>query len=218
MAKEDGKTDQTETFTAEQVQKQVSDALANAGRGAKSLEDREAAIKAREEALEGEITDALAEAQTELEELREIVRTSSDAIELMQARRELKDKETALTARERDLKKDQLGHKGEVESAAAIHQQNMITTIATKYGIQPEELQGLNLETEAQIEAVASRIAQGRSKAPSAGGGEGEEGEFEPDSAQGATGGGVETLTPESVERMSTASVEKALRKAEPEY
>jgi len=156
---EQGTSEQTpETFTKAQVDKIKSDALAEVGRTAKALEEREKAIKSQ--------TDEIAQWKKEQEAAQEEA-ARDDPVALKQLRQKQK-----LDAQEADFNKLKADHEkwwgerqAEVEEVKTTKFEIAVFNIAQKNGADASTLKDaaveFNLTTEEQIESLAKRLAKG---------------------------------------------------------
>lgn len=161
---------QPRTYTEEELQKAKSDALAAAGRDAKSLSEKEAALKADREAIEAEKTRiADWERRREEAELTE-ARRDPDKLAAWQKKQTEKTRDAEFAKREQDVKKrEQDLARREAETAETVKAAQETTLgmkvyeIAAKYELNPEELRkdmkDLTLTTLEQLEKYAKRIS-----------------------------------------------------------
>jgi len=154
---------EAKTYTDQEIEeikaKAAQNARVAAGRDAKSLEQREAAVKAREDAnkAEQERRDAaeLAEAQKDPDKLA--VYQSEQA-----ARQRTKKQD------ERDAAQDkrEAEHEAEVKAAREAQKEITIWQIASAKGVDPVRLKALsekfNIEGKEQLEELAGEIASGK--------------------------------------------------------
>ena len=146
---------EAKTYTQNQVDKAVSDALSTAGRGAKALEQRENVVKAREDTnkAEQERRDAaeLAEAQKD-----------PDQLAVYQARKAEEKRAKSLDEREADLARDKAEHEAEITAAKETQLEIELWKIAEAEGVDPVELKDmmkdLNLTTVEQAKTAAKRL------------------------------------------------------------
>lgn len=158
-----------ETYTKDQAQKMVSDALAAKGRDARSLEQRETAIKDREETV-------LAEEAEIAQRKRE-----NDAADLAEARRDpakMRDYQTRKTRETSDedikaervaikkdraqLEKDKAEHAGELGAAREEQRAINIWKIADKHGVSAAALKDLGIDDMDALEKIAAVMAGGK--------------------------------------------------------
>lgn len=215
--------EQAKTYTDEDVKKQVSDALATAGRSAKDLSDKEASIKAQEERNNA----ALArieefERQRDQAELTE-AQGDPDLMREYQKKQAQKREQTTIESQRADLKKGQeelarskAEHEAEIKSARETQMEIKLWQIAADEKVSPVELKDtakdLNLTTIEQVEAVAKRLRKVTPTLPLEGEAETtEEQPFTPDS--GVTSGSKGELTPDQFEKLSITEKKKYLDK-----
>lgn len=152
-----GKTPQT--YTQEQTRNMVSDALAKAGRDAQTLEQREAAVKAQEDAnkAEQERKDAaeLAEAQGD-----------PDKMAVYEKKQAEKQRRANLDTREAELNKREAENAAEIQAAKEIQKGNTIREIATEHKVDPVRLKDLSvkfsIEGKEKLEELADEIGSGK--------------------------------------------------------
>jgi len=179
----------TRTYTEEEKQKAVSDALAKAGRDAKTLETREAALNAEKEAVETAKAE-IAEVQKQIDKA-ELEAAEGDPARLreLQAKKsykallaDLETKKKELNKQEADLNRSKAEHESEIEAARKTQFEIELWKIAEAEGVDAAELKEtmkeLNLTTVEQAKAAAKRL----NKKPSGTA-------FDPDS--GVTSGGA---------------------------
>jgi hypothetical protein len=161
---------QARTYTEEELQKAKSDALAAAGRDAKSLSEKEAALTAERGAIEAEKTKiADWEREREQAELDE-ARRDPDKLAAWQKKQTQKTRDAEFAKREQDVKKreqDLARREAEQEATVRATQEAQlgmkVYEIAAKYDLNPEELRkdmkDLNLTTLEQLEKYAKRMS-----------------------------------------------------------
>lgn len=210
------------TYTEEEKQQAVSDALSAAGREHKTLSERETAVAAREEAVKkGEAKISEFEAAQDAAKLAEAQRDPAK-MRVYQAEKAEKERAKNLDEREADIRKEREAlDRDKAEQAETVRAAQEVTLgmklyeIAAKHGLNPEELKKdvkeLNLTTEAQVEAYAQRIKPTGERLP------GEEGEggtkpITPVTVP-TTGGAPGKLSPEQFEKLSPAEKKKYLDK-----
>ena len=128
-----------QTFTQEQVQKQVSDALARAGRAAKDLETRTADITARE------IRILKAEQERELAEL-EAVKDKPEELSIVQRRQKLAADIRTHNAEVERQRAEWLSHEAEITEAKATRFEVSVMSLAEKHGVSAEVLKAKAFE------------------------------------------------------------------------
>ena len=128
-----------QTFTQEQVQKQVSDALARAGRVAKDLETRTADITAREARI------LKAEQERELAEL-EAVKDKPDELPIVQRRQKLAADIRTHNAEVERRNLEWATREAEINEAKATRFEVTVITLAEKHGVSAEVLKAKAFE------------------------------------------------------------------------
>lgn len=174
-----------ETYTKETQAKAVSDALATAGREAKSLETRGKDLNAREEAIKAERA-KITQWQKERDDVElESVRDDPEKLSLFQKTQALREKGEQLESDRATLEKDKLEHSARIQVAEQTEREIAIWEIAKEYGVDPMALKELNITDVEQLKRVAKAMGTGKAppKAP-----------ITPDS--GMTEGGVPQLSP----------------------
>jgi hypothetical protein len=161
---------QAKTYTEDEVKQAVekakSDALAKAGRDAKSLELKEKSLTEREEAIKAR------EAEIEAQELEE-ARQDPAKMQTYQAKQTKKQQladinaERAKLKKEReDLERDKVEHEAEITAARETQREVDIWELGEKYGLDPVMLKNLNLSLE-QTEEIAKQLTKDKGeKAP----------------------------------------------------
>jgi len=185
---------EAKTHTDKEKDKAVQVALIKAGRDAKSFEQREAAVKAREDAnrAEQERRDAaeLAEAQGDPDKLAvyQSKQTEKQRVKSLDAR---------LDAREADLNKREADHEAEIQAAREAQKEINVWQVASAKNIDPVRLKDLsekfNVEGKEKLEELAEEIASGKPKTEPTEA-------LTPDSA--VTSGGQGEPTQEQLEKM----------------
>ncbi len=181
-----------ETFAKEQVQeiaqKAASDALAKAGRTAKAFEQREEAIKAREEKHTDEVR---ARRERELENVQD----DASALTKVRAKHKLEEVNSELAKLKSELEAEREKGKQRDGEVVVSTQERNAREIATHLNVEEKTLLALSKRTDGSKEAI-EEIAQalpklGEPKKP-----------VTPDSGKTLGGG---TLTVEQVKQMSPA-------------
>ncbi len=159
------------TYTEEEFNKRVSDALAKAGRDAKALADQKASIEAQQQEIEATKAE-IAEMQKRIDEAElEAARGDPSKLREYQAKKSYKDRIATLDAREKDLKKQQAAfardkaeHTEKVRAAEEVTLGIKLYEIAARHELNPEDLKAgvkdLNLTTVEQAESLAKRMGQ----------------------------------------------------------
>ena len=141
-----------QTYTEEQTQKMVSDALSKAGRAAKSLEQRETDIKTREDAIR---------AKEETQEAAELEKLKEDPDALAA----YKDKKVIKQERAQ-LERDKAEHAAEIQSAREAQKEITIWQVASAKNIDPMRLKTLSdkfsIEGKEKLEELADEIGSGK--------------------------------------------------------
>jgi len=205
-------TDKAKTYTEEDVNKAVNDALAQAGRDHKTLETRQAELDAQQESV-----------KTGLAKIEEWER-QQDAAELAEAQRDpakmrayqakqveknraksLDEREAALAKREQESNRREAEHSEKVKAAQEVTMGMKLYEIAARHNLNPEDLKkdmkDLNLTTEAQLETLAKRLSTTGQRPPE-GETKGGEKPTTPVSVP-TTGGRTGKLSPEQFEKLS---------------
>lgn len=155
-----------ETLTREEAQKQTSDALAAAGRDAKSLDVRGKSLDAREEALKAEQA-KITQWQTERDEAEEeSLKDDPEGLKFLRKKQALATKEKKFSDDRATLERDEAEHKARLDAAEETEREIVIWEIAQKLGIDASKLKelstDLNLQTKEQIERAAKEMAAGK--------------------------------------------------------
>lgn len=154
-------TPEPEVYTKTQLEVALQKDRIDKGRDAKSLEVRETAVKAREDATkaEQERRDAaeLAEAQKD-----------PDKLAAYQAGKADRDRAKGLDEREANLTRDKADHEAEITASKETQREIVIFEIATAKGVDPVRLKTLsdkfNIEGKEKLEELATEIASGKPK------------------------------------------------------
>jgi len=140
------------TYTQEQAQKMVNDALSQAGRDAKSLEQKANDIKAREEAIR---------AKEEAEEAAKIEALKDDPDKLA----EYQERQSVKKEREQ-LERDKAEHAAEIQAARETQKEVTIWQVASDKSIDPVRLKKLSekfgIEGKEKLEELADEIGSGK--------------------------------------------------------
>jgi len=193
------------TYTEEERDKAVNDALATAGRTAKELDDRKAGLDAERQELDdlkGEVTKV--QEQIDQAEL-EAAKGDPERLRELQAKKSYKDlldkleaKKKELDKREAELNRSKAEHESEVNAAKQTQLEIELWKIAEAEGIKAEDLKkgmkDLGLTTVEQAKTLAKTLKTG--KQPESKKGE----KFDPDS--GVTSGGGESLEGKSASKL----------------
>ena len=186
-----------ETYTKEQAEKLISDALAKAGRTAKQLEKREAEIKTRDDARQAEL-DAR---QKRLDDAEfEAIKGDPDLETAYKNKKRIGDAQKTLDEDRRKLEAEKLEHADRLKTADDMAREISIWKIAIKHNADPavvkEKADYLGATSEEQVEAIAEMIGSKEVK-PS----------LKPDS--GMTRGGGQDLSSLSGRKLIEKGLEK---------
>jgi len=185
---------EAKTYTEEEVNKRISDALAAKGRDAKSLELKEQSLTEREERIK------TAEAKIEAAELEKL-KDNPEALDLHKAKKAIKEERAA-------LERDKAEHAEMVKSAQETQMEIKLWEIATEEKIDPvllkDTMKNLGLTTVEQAKTLAKRLSE-PAKRPA-------EGEVPFTPISGVTSGTRGTLTPEQFEKLSLDEKKKYLK------
>jgi len=207
------------TYTEQEAQKLVSDALAAKGRDAKTLSDKEASLNALQadiDAAKAEIVEF--ERQKDQAELEEARRDPAKMVDYQQKRNYRKllqdlDSQKADLRRQQDEFNRQKGdHDQQIQQANQTMMEVKVWQIAGKYGVDADRLKKLNLPTIEAVEAVAKELSPVQRPPEST---EAKEPEFTPDS--GVTSG-VSQPTPEQLEKMTPEQYAAHRKKQDPSF
>ena len=176
-----------ETFTREQVEKQVSDALAKAGRDAKKLEATRAEIAKQQEDLKN--WQAQREAEVEAKELAELEGVTKEKPHelptLLAYKQKLAAQQKAVREREQALAKQEAENAERLAKATAYEFKETASTIAAKYQVDLDKLLETGLTDVVALDKVAALMPKKDAAA------------FKPDSGKSTTGSpGTQNLTP----------------------
>jgi hypothetical protein len=167
-----------ETFTKEQVEKEISDRLTDAGRTSADLEKREAAIKEREEAAQKAEDERIERAKQEkeardakdLEALADDPDAQSRLKKIQQRERAAAEKERANKQKETQLEADKLSHQAEIDAARETRREIDVWEVAKDNGLDvvllKETCGEFNAQSREQIEKVAKALAKGKAPEP----------------------------------------------------
>jgi len=156
---------EAKTYTEQEVQKQISDALAKAGRDAKTLADREASLTAQQGAIQAREAE-VAEIQRQVDEAElEAARYDPDKLRAYQARQAEKHHRQSLEVERRQLAKEKAEldrskaeHEAELQAARQAAMEAKVYEIAAKHEVNPAILKDLKLTTVEQLETVAKHL------------------------------------------------------------
>jgi hypothetical protein len=197
----DGSTSQApKTYTETEYQKAVSDALAKAGRDAKSIEAREARLKdlgAREAALKAREDEARRKAE---EAEYSAVKDDPEKLSAYEMRKKAREEAEALKAEREKFEQEKASHQEELTFAQKVKRSTLMGEIAGEFKDgDPEELEklcdSLGIGSEPDKVRTTAGIKWAKLEPEKK---EGEHSDFKPDS--GVTKGGAEDfdkMTPE---------------------
>ena len=166
---------EAKTYTEEEKQRAVSDALATAGRDAKALANQKADLDARQEAInakQAEIDEQ--ERQRDAAEL-EAARGNPELMRVYEDKKSQKRVSASIEAQRADIKKqretldhDKAEHEAEIKAAKETQREIVIWGVASAKNIDPVRLKNLsvkfNIESKEQVEALAEEIASGKAE------------------------------------------------------
>jgi len=149
-------TSQAKTYTEEEVNKKLSDALAKAGRDTKSLELKRQSLTEREDRIKG------AEAKIEAAELEKL-KDNPEALDLHKAKKAIREERAA-------LERDKAEHAEMVRAAQKTQMEIELWEIATGEKIDPvllkDTMEDLNLTTVEQAKLLAKRLSGKKEVSP----------------------------------------------------
>ncbi len=154
-------TDQTQTYTEDQVAKRISDELAKAGRDAKSLATKEATLKAQEDALKADKAKVDEwQAERDRDEL-EAAKDSPELLTLHQRKQALRQTEARLAEAKVAFEQEKQTHAEELATARETMREVTIWEIAGT-DLNPVKLKEacdkLGATTEEQIKVIADSL------------------------------------------------------------
>jgi len=147
---EQGTSNDAKTYQESEVQKIVNDRLAQAGRDAKALEAKEAALKEREFSL------AQKEKEKDEEE-RERLRGNPEALSAFEQERQRKAELKTLADARAQIERDKMENQVTLETANKLLRDAKIIELSAKYKIDATILKDLDLDAE-RTEKVAQRL------------------------------------------------------------
>jgi len=186
-----GTSNQPETYTTEQRDKAVSDALSAAGRDAKSIaEQRAEATRLYEEAKKVKVSLGAERAQWQKEKdaaKLEAARDNPDTLSSVQAKQKQRDREAELARREEELKSSEAKHRAELDDLGKLKNERNALEVATRLNVDAELLlKFTDGSTKAMEELAAHLPKKGEVKPPlKPDSGTTVGGDTMPDSAQG---------------------------------
>jgi membrane protein involved in colicin uptake len=174
------------TFTQEQVEKQVSDALAAAGRTAEALRQHEASLAQKEADLaEKERQAALAE--------EEAVKNDPAKLNVLRERRALKEQQAAIAKQKAEIEKERKTVEADRAAIAKQKQERRAEELSAEHGVAKEILMMFgDVESMEKVAAALPKAGQpaGNQQAQNAG--------FKPFSGRtGGQGVNFDKMTPE---------------------
>jgi len=169
----------TKTYTEDDVQKAVQNALIKAGRTAKDFENREASLKTQQQEID-ETKAEISKIQERIDEA-ELEAAEGDPAKLreLQAKKSYKtlvanldaEKKKLLKERE-ELDRDKAEHASAIEAAQQATLEMKIFELAVEYDLNPQDIKDamteLKLTTPDQAVAIAKRLS-GKPKEPTKG-------------------------------------------------
>ena len=166
-----GTSKEPQTFTEEQRDKAVQDALSAAGRDAKSIKEKsveaEQILKAAQKTQEGIRAEQERWQKDRDETERETVKDDSDALKSLQERQRQRAKEAELTRRAQELDAKEERHKGKLEEADKVTKELSARDIASKYNIDAESLVKFTDGSEEAMEELAQQLPKKGTPKPS---------------------------------------------------
>jgi hypothetical protein len=185
-----GTSEETETFTKEQVEKMVSDRLAQAGREAKSLETRQADLDKREAQIKETMAQIQkAEEERELRELEGLTEDPKVKQDLASYKKKLAEQKRALIQMEADLKTKEAQFNEKFEKATKTELELTISAVAKEQNVDlevlKEKINKLGLKDKDSIVEIAS-VMQKKTPTPA------------PDSGKTLGGTNISGLSPEA--------------------
>jgi len=158
-----------QTFTKEQVEKEISDRLATAGRTAKQLEEKAKAFEAREQALRDR-EEKIVQKEKEAEE-KELAGAETDDDRMrIKAKYSLKAENRKLVDERAAFEKERAAHADELRVANDTKKEILIWDIAREAKVDAiylkDVIEEFNLTTEEQFKAIAKRLKLGVEKSP----------------------------------------------------
>jgi len=149
------KETEAKTYTESEVEKALQADRIKRGRDDKSFEQRETAVKAKEDAI------AEQERQRDAAELAE-AQKDPDKLAVYQSKQTERQRARSLDERETNLARDKAEHEAEIKAARETQLEIEIWRIAETEGVDPAELKDtmndLNLTTVEQAQSVAKRL------------------------------------------------------------
>ena len=151
-----------QTFTEEQRDKAVQDALSAAGRDAKSIKEK--SVEAEQILTNAKKTQEGIQAEQKRwqgdrdEAERETVKDDSEALKSLQERQRQRAKEAELARRAQELDAKEERHKGKLEEADKVTKELSARDIASKYNIDAESLVKFTDGSEEAMEELAQQL------------------------------------------------------------
>lgn len=139
------------TFTEDQVKKAVSDALAKAGREAKSLSEKETAIAAREKAI------SEAEARRETEE-RERLKDKPEELTIYDRKRQMDAEAKRIAEEKKAIEADKASHQAELDEAKALKHEMAVFNLATELNVDANTLKDTGIADLEQLKKVGAML------------------------------------------------------------
>lgn len=142
-----------QTYTKESTAKAVSDALATAGRTAKALSDREAAVQARED------TQAQAQAKRDEAELA-AVQGDPDQLTAVQKKQRLQAQEADFKKREEVLARSMLEHEDALNAVKKSEREQTAARIAQEHNVDASVLVKFGGDSAETMEELAKTLPE----------------------------------------------------------
>lgn len=146
-----GKTE--ETFTRKDLEKATSDALASAGRTAKSFEKREEAITKAEEKV-------AREKQEKYEAEKEAAKNDPDLLSAIERNRKASERKAELDERERKLNAMQEEVAGKLDKATKAEIKERAEEVATKHNVDAKSLVEFTDGSTEKMEELAKTLSK----------------------------------------------------------
>jgi len=160
QGQEGNTSEENPTFTREQVEKEVSDRLAKAGRDAKSLEKRQRELEAREAQIQAAMERISQWEKDRDAEEEERARSDPQALDYLQAKRALRKERDKLAEDRAALETEKAKHAERLERAEEVEREIMFWEVAQKYKVDPGDLKNTCLELEIATSEKAETIAK----------------------------------------------------------
>ncbi|KKN70398.1 hypothetical protein LCGC14_0430930 [marine sediment metagenome] len=173
---EKGSTSTPETFTKEDRDKAVSDALSTAGRTAKDFESRKTVLDTREQAIkDSEARDIERQQARDIAEL-ESAKDDPAQLTIIQQRQKLRTSQVEFNIKQREFEAqkvqheaDKTQHQTEIEATRATRLETDIWAIAKKHEVDPAWLKSLGVSDLKQLEEIAKGASTKKPFTPDSG-------------------------------------------------